>query len=60
MSWTSYCHGVGIRLWAATYLLPVFEKDSLRVLKEISALNGIISFIAKNTISEWEKGNLEL
>lgn len=51
---------VGVRLWAATYLLPVMETEGLRVLKEIYSEAGIHSLTAKTTLSEWEKGNLKL
>lgn len=50
---------VGVRMWAATYLLPVLESEGLRVLKQIAGKTGIHSFTAKTTISEWEKGNLK-
>jgi hypothetical protein len=50
----------GVRMWAATYLLPVSESEGLRVLKQIEEETGIHSFTAKITISEWGKGNLKL
>jgi hypothetical protein len=49
---------VGIRLWAATYLLPFYEKDALSVLSDIENNKGLIAFTAKMTIEEWKKGNL--
>jgi len=51
---------VGVRMWSATYLLPVLEKEGLQVLKQIASETGILAFTAKTTISEWEKGNLKL
>ena len=53
-------NSVGVRMWAATYLLPVLENEGLRVLKQIAEGLGIHSFTAKTTVSEWEKGNLKL
>lgn len=50
---------VGVRLWAATYLLPVLETEALRVLKQIASTTGIHSFDAEMTVSEWENGNLK-
>lgn len=47
-----------VRLSAAAYLLSVFEKESLKVMKKISKENGIVSLNAKMTIREWENGNL--
>jgi hypothetical protein len=51
---------VGVRMWSATYLLPLIENESLKVLNEISNMQGIHSLTAKTTISEWQKGNLKL
>lgn len=51
---------VGVRMWAATYLLPVSESEGLRILKQIAKGTGIHSFTAKTTVNEWEKGNLKL
>jgi len=51
---------VGVRMWAARYLLPVVEVEALRILKQIASGTGIHSFTAKTTVSEWEKGNLKL
>lgn len=53
-------NSVGVRIWAATYLLPILESEGLRVLKQIAGGTGIHSFTAKTTVSEWEKGNLKL
>jgi hypothetical protein len=50
---------IGVRIWAATYLLPVLEDEGLRVLKQIAGSTGIHSLTAKTTVSEWEKGNLK-
>jgi hypothetical protein len=51
---------VGVRMWSATYLLPLVENESLKVLNDISNIPGIHSLTAKTIISEWEKGNLKL
>lgn len=50
---------LNIRVWAATYLLPINEKRALETLNEASKGNGIISFNAKVTIDEWKKGHLK-
>lgn len=52
-------HSVGVRMWAAAYLLPVVEPEAIRVLEQISRDEEIHSFTAKTTISEWRKGNLK-
>lgn len=51
---------LGVRLWAASYLLPSYEKEATKTLQEISLKNGIHSLTAKTTLSEWQKGNLKL
>ena len=51
---------VGVRIWAATYILPVQEKEGVRVLEQIMKEEGIHSLDAKTTLSEWRKGNLKL
>jgi hypothetical protein len=51
---------IGVRLWSATFLLPINEKDSLRVLEEITKNLDIHSSTAKYTLSEWRLGNLKL
>lgn len=54
-----YTHpDISLRSWAATYLLPVYEKESIKVLKEIAKMDGIESFNAEMTIKEWKNGNL--
>ncbi|PKL81102.1 MAG: DUF2019 domain-containing protein [Ignavibacteriae bacterium HGW-Ignavibacteriae-4] len=50
---------IGVRLWTACYLLPVFEKESLLILKDIVEEGGIHSLSAEMTICEWKKGNLK-
>jgi len=50
----------GVRLWAATYLLPVSESEGLRVLRQITKETGIHSLTAETTINEWLKGALNL
>lgn len=49
---------VGVRLWAASYLLPINEEKAIKVLEEIVNTRGIHSLIAETTIAEWRKGNL--
>lgn len=51
---------VGIRLAAATYLLPKHEEKGIEVLEAISKSSDFFSFIAETTLSEWRKGNLKL
>jgi len=51
---------VGVRGWAATYLLPIKEREAIRVLEQIARGAGIHSFIAETTLKEWRKGNLKL
>jgi hypothetical protein len=51
---------VGVRMWAATYLLPIKENDGIKVLEKIEKENNIHSFVAKTTLSEWRKGTLKL
>jgi len=50
---------VGARLWAACFLLPVVEKQSITVLDEISKSTSILALDAETTICEWKKGNLK-
>ena len=51
---------VGVRMAAATYLLPKYEKKGTEVLEAISKSSDFLSFIAETTLSEWRKGNLKL
>lgn len=51
---------VGVRMWAAVYLLNERENDSVMVLQKIADGSGINSLTAKTTLSEWRKGNLKL
>ena len=50
---------VGMRLWAACYLLPMYEKDAIQTLTEITKMGNIHSLTAETTIEEWCKGNLK-
>ena len=50
---------VGVRMWTATYLLPIMENEGIKVLEQIARETGIHSFTAKTTLSEWRKGNLK-
>lgn len=51
---------VGIRLAAATFLLPNYEKKGAEVLDAIAKSSDFLSFIAETTLNEWRKGNLRL
>ena len=51
---------VGVRMWTATYLLPIFERNAMQILQSIASGNNIHSLTAKMTIDEWEKGTLIL
>lgn len=48
-----------VRLAAAANLLPVFEKESLKVMREITKEKGIVSLEAEMTIKEWKNRNLK-
>ena len=50
---------VGVRLAAATYLLPQYEEKGIKVLEEIAKIAGPPSFDAKMTLREWRNGNLK-
>ncbi|MBZ4043676.1 DUF2019 domain-containing protein [Flavobacterium hibisci] len=50
---------VGVRLWSAYFLLPVNEREALKVLKDIVKTNEIHSLTAETTVKEWKKGNLK-
>ncbi|WP_291066658.1 MULTISPECIES: DUF2019 domain-containing protein [unclassified Empedobacter] len=50
---------IGVRLWAAYFLLPQIESKSIKVLKEISLSPTIHGFTAETTIEEWNNGTLE-
>lgn len=50
----------GVRGWAATYLLPLKEREAMKALEEIAKGSGIRSLAAETTMSEWKKGNLKL
>jgi hypothetical protein len=51
---------MGVRTWAATYLLPTRTQESIRTLEEIVSANGLFSFEAKMVLSEWREGNLKV
>lgn len=51
---------VGVRNWSATYLLPMKEKEAVKILEEIVRKKDIHSLSAETTLSEWRKGNLKL
>ena len=55
-----YSHpNIAVRSWAAAYLLPVYEKKSIKILKEIVKLHVFGSLDAEMTIKEWKNGNLK-
>lgn len=51
---------IGVRMWAATHLLPYHEEVGLKTLTEIEKnhVDDLYGFDAKMTIQEWKKGNL--
>jgi len=51
---------VGVRLWAASYMLPINENEAIKVLEHISGQSGLNSLSARTTLSEWRKGSLKL
>jgi len=51
---------VGVRLWAATYLLDIKKDEAAKTLIAIARSGGIHSVNAGTTLSEWKKGNLNL
>jgi len=54
-----YTHSnLSVCLWAAAYLLPVYEEESIKILEEIAKLEGLEAFNAEILIKEWRKGNL--
>lgn len=50
---------VGVRLWSACFLLPLYEQKGIKILKDIAKTKGIHSLTAETTLSEWKKGNLK-
>lgn len=48
----------GVRLWAASYTLPINEAEAVRVLEALSEEQTLVGFSAKMTVKEWKKGNL--
>jgi hypothetical protein len=51
---------IGIRLWAATYLLPTQTKICVDILTKIREAGGVHALTAKYTLIEWEKGSLNI
>jgi hypothetical protein len=49
-----------VRLSSACALLSAYQTEALRALGDLANESGIVSFDAKMTIQEWEKGNLTL
>ena len=50
----------GVRLAAAAFLLPTYEKEAVSVLEEIKTGNSFQSLDAEMILEEWHKGNLKL
>lgn len=50
---------VGVRMWAAFYLLPIDEKEGVKILREIAKSPGIHALTADTTLTEWQKGNIK-
>lgn len=48
-----------VKSWAATYLLPYNESESIAVLENISRKKGWIAFSAEMVLKEWRKGRLK-
>ena len=49
----------GVRIWAATHLLPSELNDiAISTLKDIAVGNGFIATAAEMVLSEWSKGRL--
>jgi len=53
-------NSIGVCVWAATYLLPVKEREATQLLEQIAGGTGIHSFTANTTLREWRRGNLKL
>ncbi len=50
---------IGVRMLAATFLLPKYEKEASDVLEAISKGEDMLSFMAEMTLKEWRNGNLK-
>ena len=50
----------GVRLWAAVFSLKTYPELGTKCLKDLIQLETITGLSAETTLSEWEKGNLEL
>lgn len=54
-----YMHpNLSVRSWAAAYLLPVYEEESIKILEEIAKFEGFGVLDADILIKEWKKGKL--
>lgn len=54
-----YTHpNLSVRSWAAAYLLPVYEEESIKILEEIAKFEGFGALDADILIKEWKKGKL--
>lgn len=53
---------ISVRIWAARYLLfsDLHGKFALEILAKIERADGILAFVAAQTLSEFKKGNLSL
>lgn len=52
-------NSIGVRMWAASYLLPMYPIESVEILEQIASQSGIRAFTAKIILEEWEKGTLK-
>ena len=50
---------IGVRMWAASYLLPTHEKEGVETLEKIVKRTDIHSLTAETTLNEWRKGKLK-
>lgn len=50
---------VSVKIWAATYLLPIVETEAKEALLEIKDSGSILAFDARMTLEQWESGNLK-
>jgi hypothetical protein len=51
---------IGVRLWTATSLLPIYTEDAIETLEQITKVKGIHSLSAEITLQEWRKGNIKI
>ncbi|MBI5027083.1 MAG: DUF2019 domain-containing protein [Nitrospirae bacterium] len=51
---------LGVRVAAAAYLLKFKTEEALRILRELSKIQGLIGLDASETIKRWEEGTWHL